>query len=269
MASNSSRACCVCGKNASTRCPTCGQAGFDLFFCSKEHQKLVWPVHKMVCGERSKPFRWPRLSQAETQQAMWQGLNAIDPSKGSQLGDLIKDTYGLEDKYLVPLVLCLQINSASPLHPDFIDDALCLVRTGEEERLKRYPDTVEAALRSAAAMSFRSFAQAKGAPVEVPSKWGGPGPVDMSKLPSSRQLPAWYDRVHHLLLVYVALDLHATLLRDKPETKSGWPEAEGLAAQAWWALDAVVQSEVKETHPDIASEFGAFRELLRRIPPKA
>ena len=55
-----------------------------MFFCSKEHQKLVstlslslsrrtqltgllqvWSVHKRVCGKKSNPFRWPALSDTE------------------------------------------------------------------------------------------------------------------------------------------------------------------------------------------------------------
>ncbi|GAA5888973.1 hypothetical protein JCM6882_009701 [Rhodosporidiobolus microsporus] len=59
--------CCVCGTSTPQRCSACGSAGFNLFFCSREHQKLVYSVHKKVCGERAKPFRFPPLSPMEVE----------------------------------------------------------------------------------------------------------------------------------------------------------------------------------------------------------
>ncbi|GAA5885675.1 hypothetical protein JCM6882_007522 [Rhodosporidiobolus microsporus] len=55
--------CCVCGEKTKQRCGACEQHGFDLFFCSREHQKLIWPVHKRVCGKPS--FRHPSLTFSE------------------------------------------------------------------------------------------------------------------------------------------------------------------------------------------------------------
>ncbi|GAA5847929.1 hypothetical protein JCM5353_004484 [Sporobolomyces roseus] len=37
-----------------------------MYFCSVEHQKLIWPAHKRVCV--SNPFQWPPLSQSEVDQ---------------------------------------------------------------------------------------------------------------------------------------------------------------------------------------------------------
>ncbi|GAA6032954.1 hypothetical protein JCM8097_000064 [Rhodosporidiobolus ruineniae] len=61
--------CCVCGKQTTQRCGACAESGFDLFFCSREHQKLVWFVHKHVCGSKSKPFQFPPLSKEELERA--------------------------------------------------------------------------------------------------------------------------------------------------------------------------------------------------------
>ncbi|GAA5853837.1 hypothetical protein JCM8547_007468 [Rhodosporidiobolus lusitaniae] len=70
MASNSDeRPCYVCGVITTQRCWACQGAGFDLFFCSREHQKLVWFAHKRVCGENAKPFRFPLLSPDDFDQA--------------------------------------------------------------------------------------------------------------------------------------------------------------------------------------------------------
>ncbi|GAA5903823.1 hypothetical protein JCM8208_006589 [Rhodotorula glutinis] len=42
--------CEVCGAPTRRCCAACQAAGLAIFFCSKDHQKLVWPVHKPVCG---------------------------------------------------------------------------------------------------------------------------------------------------------------------------------------------------------------------------
>ncbi|GAA5963673.1 hypothetical protein JCM8115_004237 [Rhodotorula mucilaginosa] len=58
--------CFVCGQSTRNRCSSCAKAGLDIAFCSTEHQKLVWPVHKLVCGPgKARPFRHPTLNDAE------------------------------------------------------------------------------------------------------------------------------------------------------------------------------------------------------------
>ncbi|BGP15760.1 hypothetical protein JCM10213_007944 [Rhodosporidiobolus nylandii] len=57
--------CCVCGKVASQRCQPCGQAGWESLYCTREHQKLVWKAHKIVCGKHANAFQWPALTRAE------------------------------------------------------------------------------------------------------------------------------------------------------------------------------------------------------------
>ncbi|GAA5885660.1 hypothetical protein JCM6882_007516 [Rhodosporidiobolus microsporus] len=56
--------CCICGAKTNTRCSACGKAGLDIFFCSTDHQKLIWPVHKRVCSVNANPFRHPSLTPA-------------------------------------------------------------------------------------------------------------------------------------------------------------------------------------------------------------
>ncbi|KAL7341527.1 hypothetical protein BJY59DRAFT_725049 [Rhodotorula toruloides] len=57
--------CCVCGEATDKRCGPCGKNGIDLFFCSPEHQKLVWKYHKQICGPNANPIRPPALSNDE------------------------------------------------------------------------------------------------------------------------------------------------------------------------------------------------------------
>ncbi|GAA5976841.1 hypothetical protein JCM5350_007264 [Sporobolomyces pararoseus] len=58
--------CVVCGEVSSTRCGECSAHGTKfMFFCGPEHQRLVWFLHRKVCGRRSHPFTFPGLSEAE------------------------------------------------------------------------------------------------------------------------------------------------------------------------------------------------------------
>ncbi|GAA6027705.1 hypothetical protein JCM8097_007991 [Rhodosporidiobolus ruineniae] len=75
------RACCVCGKATSTRCSACAKVGIDLFFCSPEHQKLVWKgAHSKVCGQKGHPFDYPDMTAIEAQAVKRSGR--IDPFQG-------------------------------------------------------------------------------------------------------------------------------------------------------------------------------------------
>ncbi|GAA5855229.1 hypothetical protein JCM8547_008994 [Rhodosporidiobolus lusitaniae] len=65
MATTADHACWVCGKETESRCLPCSERGFDIFFCSMEHQKLIWKHHKRVCGENSNPFLYPPFDDEE------------------------------------------------------------------------------------------------------------------------------------------------------------------------------------------------------------
>ncbi|GAA5894276.1 zinc finger MYND domain-containing protein [Sporobolomyces salmoneus] len=58
--------CVVCGKKTTLRCSACSKAGLGwMFFCSIDHQELIWKVHKRVCGKAA--FEWPALNDEEVQ----------------------------------------------------------------------------------------------------------------------------------------------------------------------------------------------------------
>ncbi|BGP39648.1 hypothetical protein JCM10449v2_003599 [Rhodotorula kratochvilovae] len=66
MSSGSDKTCLICGVETKNRCSICAKAGIDLYFCSPEHQKLVWKAHKEVCGPPfASPFTPPNLTQVE------------------------------------------------------------------------------------------------------------------------------------------------------------------------------------------------------------
>ncbi|GAA6029798.1 hypothetical protein JCM8097_001055 [Rhodosporidiobolus ruineniae] len=55
--------CAVCDKEATQRCSGCSGRGFDLFVCSKEHLKLIWPIHSTQCRSKSAAFVAPPLEE--------------------------------------------------------------------------------------------------------------------------------------------------------------------------------------------------------------
>ncbi|PRQ72403.1 hypothetical protein AAT19DRAFT_16327 [Rhodotorula toruloides] len=58
--------CLVCGNETKNRCSRCLEAGLDVFFCSPEHQKMVWFAHRAVCGPgKANPPLFPELTPAE------------------------------------------------------------------------------------------------------------------------------------------------------------------------------------------------------------
>ncbi|GAA5838000.1 hypothetical protein JCM9279_004098 [Rhodotorula babjevae] len=66
MPSQDSEPCLICGVETKNRCSSCQEAGVDLFFCSPDHQRLVWKAHKPHCGPgKANPFRIEPLSDAD------------------------------------------------------------------------------------------------------------------------------------------------------------------------------------------------------------
>ncbi|GAA5889072.1 hypothetical protein JCM6882_009734 [Rhodosporidiobolus microsporus] len=74
--------CCVCGTETEQGCSACAEAGVDLFFCSREHQKLVYFAHKKVCGAKAKPFYFPPLSWPEAWDAAASNFDVLGVGEG-------------------------------------------------------------------------------------------------------------------------------------------------------------------------------------------
>ncbi|GAA5915114.1 zinc finger MYND domain-containing protein [Sporobolomyces salmoneus] len=80
--------CVVCGKETAVGCSVCKRAGLDwMYFCSVEHQRLIWHVHKRVCGKN--PFEWPPLTEEEAKEA-WELRNSpLSPVSPMTWSDLV------------------------------------------------------------------------------------------------------------------------------------------------------------------------------------
>ncbi|BGO89414.1 hypothetical protein NBRC10512v2_001368 [Rhodotorula toruloides] len=116
MSSDSTGKCLVCGTATKSRCSACVRAGIHLFFCSPEHQKFVWPVHRYFCGPgKANPWTWPALTPDEAREAL-EKLD-VDPGPSFARPPVANPEIVLQ-RYLLP------ISKPTPL-----DSALsCIVR---------------------------------------------------------------------------------------------------------------------------------------------
>ncbi|GAA5990817.1 hypothetical protein JCM10908_000031 [Rhodotorula pacifica] len=90
--------CLVCGKESTLRCSACAsKGGIDLFFCSKEHQKLIWPYHRLVCGERSHPFKLPPFSKEEAEIACTRATEVPESAKDAEHQDRLQRLLEIEE----------------------------------------------------------------------------------------------------------------------------------------------------------------------------
>ncbi|GAA6041079.1 hypothetical protein JCM8097_004709 [Rhodosporidiobolus ruineniae] len=149
--------CLVCGEETTSRCEACRQAGIDLFFCSREHQKLLWSVHKKVCGPgKANPFVWPDLSQEEADEAKKHLCTHI-PEKAGRSTSLYAELKMLNwdhgHKDMLELLDELVEGRSCSLTLEEKDVTLLSVRAKEYDRLDAAglwrPETIEGVLPAA------------------------------------------------------------------------------------------------------------------------
>ncbi|GAA5846274.1 hypothetical protein JCM9279_005884 [Rhodotorula babjevae] len=110
MSSEWDQTCLVCGIKTENRCSSCAKAGIDLFFCSPDHQKLVWKAHRHFCGPgKANPFTWPLLSRLEADEIiahMHDRAPVIDSNSGpnTSVADCLMSCFYLKRDEL-PLVI--------------------------------------------------------------------------------------------------------------------------------------------------------------------
>ncbi|GAA5944314.1 hypothetical protein JCM10213_003222 [Rhodosporidiobolus nylandii] len=93
MTSVATGECAVCGVETDQRCSGC-QGDDPLFFCSREHQKLLWKTHKVLCGHDSDSFFFPPLSEQElaTFRCLVHGHDRVEPDK--DVPTMYQDVFG-------------------------------------------------------------------------------------------------------------------------------------------------------------------------------
>ncbi|GAA6041154.1 hypothetical protein JCM8097_004142 [Rhodosporidiobolus ruineniae] len=136
-------ACWVCAEPAELRCQSCGEAGVDIVFCSREHQRAVWPIHRFFCGPgKAKPFLFPALSTEEADMAktfrddLYKDLTQA-PLGETCLRNVLVSQGGVQEKGIKKLLVRLTVkkkscNLARPSGKD--QQLLSLIRSSETMR---------------------------------------------------------------------------------------------------------------------------------------
>ncbi|GAA5885799.1 hypothetical protein JCM6882_007566 [Rhodosporidiobolus microsporus] len=266
MTTSISPRCCVCGTTTINRCSSCAKFGFDLFFCSREHQKVIWPVRKLCCGERASPFRWPDLSKQEIE-----FLYAIKdfPLEGFghnpqgraylSLGDLLRRANPLGSLEAVVYKLVTQ-----PDHPDVFWLSRQL-RTLRSAQLLYQTETAGQTLDP-------SLPNSQSCPTPRSSLFAGQYMAQISQCARNvlgRAMRAedldWKvdTRLHHLALVLgLAKEKR---LRSKEEGTDAADEAEKFFQDAFANVTHYVREDLPKTDKEAARLLWEFPDLVKEL----
>ncbi|BGP15804.1 hypothetical protein JCM10213_005714 [Rhodosporidiobolus nylandii] len=209
MSSSDAQPCCMCGVETVNRCSACGAAGISLFFCSREHQKLVWKdAHSKVCGSTAVPFPQPPLTAAEVEDLLRLADYKISaesnrlPPEYAQLGlnevpslaETFKKAYKVERDKLPQFLDLLRQESFTLEQRQFI---LHLCRTFLCE-VNRQPDLAPIAKPPTPFQLYSSFLSASAVKAGQPLDTADCSPI------------------HHRLLILAALFSHCLSLPQPP-----------------------------------------------------
>ncbi|GAA6043779.1 hypothetical protein JCM8097_007699 [Rhodosporidiobolus ruineniae] len=245
MSQATSGPCLVCGEETMSRCEACRRAGIGLFFCSKKHQKLLWPMHKRVCGPKANPFTWPGFSKEEVEK-MKNGLH-FPPSVGREsLAESLIHAFNIPESLLEHTLDMFVDGAFNPnawattqhtiLHLRFKE--ACRVVTDTNEPLR----TVEEVFRYCAPFALFSIGDA---------------------LSPDKPLPSYYSRCQHLLLAYAYLSY---LVETASTPKDRWDLAQ-LREGAQQRFVHLVQRDVRAENPGLAEEMlRAFHQASKVEP---
>ncbi|GAA5887980.1 hypothetical protein JCM6882_000824 [Rhodosporidiobolus microsporus] len=240
--------CWVCGEPASTRCGACGKEGIDIAFCGREHQKLVWPVHKLVCGAgKANPFIWPRISNEEAADldAHLDDRFCVTTDTGTTLVISVREWLAtrnsMMNSQMVEEIIAALRERVTPenLSDPSVQDLITMVRTAESfrttttstEPLPSISTPRRALLRSSGIVLpyFRAFS-----------------------FPTTR--PPWWSEAHHRILFLSYLSALAK------ETRRA--ELLRYVGHAHLRAERVAVEGMKATHP---GRVGEMTGILRQV----
>ncbi|GAA6042600.1 hypothetical protein JCM8097_003151 [Rhodosporidiobolus ruineniae] len=244
--------CLACGKEAETRCQACGKAGISLFFCSKEHQRLLWPTHKKVCGARSNPFTLPGLTVAEVDDAV-QHLHTSFRAAQDEYTTLAAqlDRIGMPRHLQSRFIGSLGENSTEPTnlpHPNKQISLFVVRSTAHGRGRDRRTTPGNKQMRSASDLLDALSWLAPGC--YVWPYWND-GPF-----------PSWWTRYQHLLLAALTM----ASAGEHAETKKEQEELFELTRGAHRRVRDFAETDVRADDPRIAS---AITDVLGKLlaPP--
>ncbi|GAA5848841.1 hypothetical protein JCM5353_004058 [Sporobolomyces roseus] len=210
--------CVVCGQVTTTRCSSCASHGTRwMYFCSKDHQKLIWFAHKRICGVNSNPFKWPLLTKEERLEVL-KLIEVKHDYKGGKIWAVHpRLTLGLT---LEAALTCIRGTALM----------VKMLLKGDEE-------SEEARLWKQQTPGNEPFGLMQNM-LNVWHTWDHVNPKY-----------SWWSEMCHRLLIFIAINCH--------ELKKGAPLSpeDPLSAYSRARIDDVVRNTVAKTHPEEALDM--------------
>ncbi|BGP15805.1 hypothetical protein JCM10213_005713 [Rhodosporidiobolus nylandii] len=119
--------CSVCGQPATSRCQRCAGASIGTSYCSREHQRLVWFMHKRICGRR--PVSLPPLSPDEAKEVKEKLAVPLVPGMhATSIEGVLQRRYPLCSAQIRVLVESVTEGSPAPSKPNLLFVSTCTIR---------------------------------------------------------------------------------------------------------------------------------------------
>ncbi|GAA5994345.1 zinc finger MYND domain-containing protein [Rhodotorula paludigena] len=231
MATDYRQSCLVCGLHATLRCSGCAKAGIDLFFCSKEHQSLVWPTHRQVCGPgKANPFLFPFLSSDELADMMahlnWKNPDPVDEYLRFTLSEMYQVKLG-EPPETLPFALPLFFTKKTELPTEGTQKALVNFRnlnhSRHQSQNKGDPTGFWAVTNAYEMIGY----------VHKICWQGGP-------------FPSWYSELHHRLAIHAAIVILSKQAADSTIYNR-------YVDEAWTRITELISQRVAAESPTMAA----------------
>ncbi|GAA6028554.1 hypothetical protein JCM8097_007278 [Rhodosporidiobolus ruineniae] len=238
--------CFVCGLPTTQHCSRCSSWSFRVAFCSKEHQRLVWPVHRLVCGRfDDEEINFPPLSRREVADAL--SLLGDGGDVGNALCDLLTEVE-IPIEFRESFLSSLSVERDGDVYGVPVQVALALVRTLlAQHRPTDYPKASPLDdVSDVFIVLSNQFVSHLGLPA-LGRFW--------SSLPSSPAYPSGYP-VYIPFLFHLYLAWLGVLFAATDAIKSSRPDARVLkdfAEGAGQRYDNVVNGFLTEVDPEVAS----------------
>ncbi|GAA5975799.1 hypothetical protein JCM5350_000734 [Sporobolomyces pararoseus] len=231
--------CVVCGTQTSKLCSSCSKAGSQMFFCSIEHQRLVFFAHKLVCGNRSNPFLLPGFTQEETERFKYLAKLPLVPSPSGSIP--FNDYKPLPDKPAIPANLV--DNFVESEYQRSLDSRFNIGLV--IYRMHAFDMERQLQLEHGSTYASNSLKLGRQQPANAFAFFLGHLPVKLFRVETLEEYASWSSRFQHLLLISLALSIQTQVQQD--------PELPGLANVALTRVVKFCREVVSQSHPKEAS----------------
>ncbi|GAA5965837.1 hypothetical protein JCM3765_001200 [Sporobolomyces pararoseus] len=229
--------CVVCGTQTSKLCSSYLKAGTPMYFCSVDHQKLVYFAHKRICGRHGNPFLWPWFTHEEIDRFKYLASKPLLPSGSG----------------LIPFT---EFNPGPSIEPfaadyvDFLEEDDAYAGDPRDNTLLSYFRAVAFHLESeyrnisGPGSATQQLKLGREQPFNLFAVFVRRLPISLFKHETLEEYSSWSSRLQHLLLIMLALSMQ--------EQGQSDPRLAELVAFAYNRVLKFCQEVIFGTHPSEA-----------------